>query len=69
MIQEKPSLMERLTTGMIGRLPPESLPVVVETAIARMEEKQRDKALYEAVRKYKGKVHFHKDPVRKAKEV
>lgn len=68
MIQEKPSLLERLTTGMIGRLPTESLPVVVETAMARMEEKQRDKALYEAVRKYKGKVHIHKDPVRKAKE-
>lgn len=33
-----------------------------------MEEYQRDKALYEAVRKYKGKVHFHKDPVRKKEE-
>ena len=40
----------------------------MDTAMARMEGKQRDKALYEAVRKYKGNVHFHRNPVRKQKE-
>lgn len=68
MIDTKPTMAQRLTLYMLGRLPSDALPGVAETAMARMEEKQRDKALYEAVRKYKGKVHFHKDPVRKAKE-
>jgi hypothetical protein len=69
MINAKPTMAQRLTISMIHHLLPEdALPEVVKASLARMEEKQRDKALYEAVRKYKGKVHFHKDPVRKAKE-
>lgn len=73
MIQtDRQTVTERLTTitvaYVIDKVPADSLPGVVELCLARMEEKQRDKALYEAVRKYKGKVHFHKDPVRKKEE-
>jgi hypothetical protein len=69
MIDTKPTMAQRLTISMIRLLPENAMPEVVKASLDRMEEKQRDKALYEAVRKYKGKVHFHKDPVRKAKEV
>ena len=68
MINAKPTVAQRLTLYMLGRLPAEAMPGIVETAMARMEGKQRDKALYEAVRKYKGNVHFHRNPVRKTKE-
>jgi hypothetical protein len=68
MTNAKPTVAQRITLYMLGRLPADAMTGIVETAMARMEGKQRDKALYEAVRKYKGKAHIHKDPVRKTKE-
>lgn len=69
MIQtDRQTVTQKITHFMLGRLPADALPGVVEKCMDRMEEKERDKALYEAVRKYKGKVHIHKDPVRKKEE-